>query len=94
MSDFKSNEALNALRDKLRSEDDEIIKKIMIRMDIVRDIGLLKQAQGIDIFDPAREEFNRERSRAISSGKIPTAMVDQVTDLLAHWARDIQRPLK
>lgn len=92
MTVTKSTETLERLRNRLRVIDDEIIFKIMERMDIVRDIGRLKNEQGLEIYDAARESFNRGRSREISSGKLPPEMSDQVTDLLAQWARDFQVP--
>lgn len=87
----KANLTLQRLRDKLRVQDDAIIKKVMTRMLIVQRIGQLKKAQGIEIFDAARETFNRAQSRKISKGRLPEAMVDELTDLLASWAKAIQK---
>lgn len=87
----KATAALKRLRDKLRVHDDAIIKKIMARVLIVRKIGQLKQAHGLEIFDAAREKFNRAESRKISKGQLPGPMVDEITDLLASWAKAIQK---
>jgi chorismate mutase len=87
----KAKLALQRLRDKLRVQDDAIIKKIMARTLIVEKIGQLKKAHELAIFDAAREKFNRAESRKISKGRLPAAMVDEITDLLASWAKTIQK---
>jgi chorismate mutase len=94
MSVGRSQKTLEQLRSELRQVDDDMIRAVISRMEIVGDIGRLKQAQGLNILDTGREDFNKERSRMISDGKLPAAMVEQLTDLLALWARDVQAKVK
>jgi chorismate mutase len=90
----KSNKRLETLREELRGIDDEIIRLVVKRMDIARDIGARKRATGAAILDAEREAFNRKHSKDIAAGALSGTMVDELTDLLAKWARDIQEKAK
>jgi chorismate mutase len=85
---------LESLRLVLRTIDDEIMRLVMRRMEVVHDIGMLKRLRNIEILDQVRESFNKERSHEITKGQLPTEMVDQLTDLLAYWARDVQAQMR
>jgi chorismate mutase len=90
MPNDKSNNRLETLREELRGIDDDIIRLVVKRMDIARRIGAAKRAVGAVILDAEREAFNRKHSKEIAAGAIPGAFVDELTHLLAKWARDVQ----
>ena len=62
-------ERLEELRDRIIAVDDEIIRMIGERRDLVLDIGRLKESLGLPVLDPAREarvvRRVAERSRAL-----------------------------
>ena len=63
------SEKLDELRDRIIAVDDEIIKLIGERRDLVVEVGLIKESLGLPILDPAREarvvRRVAERSRAL-----------------------------
>ncbi len=63
------DEGLEALRERIIAVDDEIIKLIGERRDLVIEIGRMKESLGLPILDPAREarvvRRVAERSRAL-----------------------------
>ena len=68
-SDAPPPERLEELRKRIIAADDEIIRLIGERRDLVLEIGRIKEALGLPILDPAREarvvRRVAERSRAL-----------------------------
>ncbi len=68
-SDAPPQERLEELRKRIIAADDEIIRLIGERRDLVLEIGRIKEALGLPILDPAREarvvRRVAERSRAL-----------------------------
>jgi chorismate mutase len=91
MEENDATKGLESLRDELRKNDDQIMGLVIRRSEIAREIGALKKKHGIPILDVQREAFNIQRNRDIARDKIPEAMVDELTDLLANWARELQK---
>ena len=78
---------LERLRGKLREIDDVIMDQVSARMDIVREVGRWKNAQGIPIQDLAQEAANLNRHRMRLKKKIPPQMIEELTDVLTKYAR-------
>jgi chorismate mutase len=93
MTDKLNTEELQNLRSDLRLIDDQIMQLLKQRMTIAMAIGKQKALLGIEILDTAREALNREHNRKFSDACLPTAMTDEVTDLLASWSRNIQNKI-
>lgn len=91
-NDDKDSE-LETIRARVRTIDDEIFGLLIERVSLVREIGSLKKTKSRPIYDPQREAFNIERNRKLASGKIPDSMINEMTDLLSKWAREIQKTL-
>ena len=91
-NDHKDSE-LEIIRSRVRTIDDEIFGLLIERVSLVRDIGSLKKTKSKPIYDPKREAFNMERNRKLASGKIPDSMINEMTDFLSKWAREIQKAL-
>ncbi len=68
-SDPPPQERLEELRERIIAADDEIIRLIGERRDLVLEVGRIKEALGLPILDPAREarvvRRVAERSRAL-----------------------------
>ena len=68
-SDAPPQERLEELRERIIAADDEIIRLIGERRDLVLEIGRIKEALGLPVLDPAREarvvRRVAERSRAL-----------------------------
>jgi len=68
-SDAPPQERLEELRERIIAADDEIIRLIGERRDLVLEVGRIKEALGLPILDPAREarvvRRVAERSRAL-----------------------------
>jgi chorismate mutase len=68
-SDVPPQERLEELRERIIAADDEIIRLIGERRDLVLEVGRIKEALGLPILDPAREarvvRRVAERSRAL-----------------------------
>lgn len=47
---------LNILRGEINKIDDELIKLIVMRQETAKLIGLAKKEQGLEVFNPAREQ--------------------------------------
>jgi chorismate mutase/prephenate dehydrogenase len=94
MNTGDTKDLLTPLRDNLRGVDDEIVRLVIRRMEIVREIGALKQKHGIEINDPAREASNLERNRKLCADKIPASFIDELSEILAKWSRWIQSQVR
>jgi 3-deoxy-7-phosphoheptulonate synthase / chorismate mutase len=84
---------LDVLREQVRKVDDQLIQLLLERVGLVKEIGRIKKLKSLPIFDPNREDFNNERNRELARGKIPESMIDEFTEYLANWAREIQKNL-
>jgi chorismate mutase/prephenate dehydratase len=82
---------LETIRARVRTIDDEIFGLLIERVSLAREIGSLKKTKSRPIYDPKREAFNIERNRELAGGKMPDAMITEITDFLANWAREIQK---
>ena len=69
----QSKKRLDTLREELRGVDDDIIRLVVKRMEIVRGIGAVKRAAGTAVFDAEREAFNRKHGKEVAAGadKVP-----------------------
>ena len=68
---------LNELRGKIDEIDDSVLKKLNERMELVKQIGKLKQTSGAPIYRPERERsiINRLTALAKSGGSLNRAAI-------------------
>jgi chorismate mutase len=78
---------LAALRKELRHIDQQVIDLISKRHELVRKIGETKQTLSLPVRDVPQEEINRTENKQFAKGRLADAMVDELSDFLAHWAR-------
>ena len=85
--------SLEELRGQVRVIDDDLVELLIRRAEVVREIGEFKKNNSLPIFDPERESFNIERNRKLAFNRLPEKMMDEFSDFLANWARELQKRL-
>lgn len=90
----KLQEELASLRSELRAIDERIFSQLILRREKVEAIAHLKSQLKIPVLDSARELENLRANRQFVAGRLSPDFVDEVTTLLATWARDLQNNLK
>lgn len=85
--------SLEVLRSQIRAIDDDMVALLIRRAEVVRRIGEFKKNNSLPIFDPERESFNIERNRKLAFNRLPEKMMDEFSDFLANWARELQKRL-
>lgn len=83
--------SLEVLRAQIRAIDDDMVGLLIRRAEIVRRIGEFKKNNSLPIFDPDRESFNVEQNRKLACNMLPEEMIDEFSEFLANWAREIQK---
>ena len=88
-----SQERLEELRERIIAVDDEIIKLIGERRDLVLEVGRIKESLGLPILDPAREarvvRRGAERARALG---VDEELTRDVIWRIISAARQTQSP--
>jgi chorismate mutase len=84
------NQELNELRQQLRKVDDDLIEIVCRRIEVVRKIGIAKKLTGTPILDSKQEMLNKQKNFDLAAGRVPSDLIDDLTELLAKWSRDIQ----
>ena len=84
------NQELNELRQQLRKVDDDLIEIVCRRIEVVRKIGIAKKLTGTPILDSKQEVLNKQKNFDLAAGRVPSDLIDDLTELLAKWSRDIQ----
>lgn len=83
MDDAKRVEDLGALRRRIDAIDDEIVRLLDQRAQVVREVGALKGSQGASIFRPEREDMILERTAGLSAQFSPKAMKAVFREILS-----------
>lgn len=81
---------IERLRQDLRKVDDELFELVCQRVDVIRKIGAVKKALNLPVLDAGQERVNKQRNLEVAAGRVPSELINQMTDLLAEWSRDIQ----
>jgi len=83
---------LNELRDKLDSIDNEVLKLINERMEIVHQVGVLKAHSGGAIYRPERERAIIDRLDNLNSGKLNRAAIEALFLEVFAISRNLELP--
>jgi chorismate mutase len=94
VSEMNIEKDLESLRHEVREIDDELVGLLVKRVEVAKKIGQIKKRNSLPIFDPQREAFNNDRNRELARGSLPEPMIDELTDFLANWAREIQKMVR
>ena len=86
------NQELEPLRDQIDQIDEQLVKLVSMRMDVVQEIGALKQASGTEVQDPQREAKVYVRMQQLSqTHNVPLEIVMHIYDYLMQKSRDSQQ---
>jgi len=83
---------LNELRDKLDSIDNEVLKLINERMEIVHQVGVLKAQSGGAIYRPERERAIIDRLESLNAGKLNRAAIEALFLEIFAISRNLELP--
>lgn len=87
-----SETGLQELRDKLDSIDDELLKLINKRMEIVHQVGELKAQSGGAIYRPEREKAIIDRLESLNSGRLNRNAIEALFLEIFAISRNFELP--
>lgn len=87
-----SEAGLKELRDKLDSIDNELLKLINERMEIVHQVGVLKAHSGGAIYRPEREKAIIERLDSLNDGKLNKSAIEALFLEIFAISRNLELP--
>lgn len=87
-----SEKGLKELRDKLDSIDNELLKLINERMEIVHQVGVLKANSGGAIYRPEREKAIIDRLDTLNNGKLNRKAIEALFLEIFAISRNIELP--
>jgi chorismate mutase/prephenate dehydratase len=83
---------LDALREKIDSIDDALLKLYNERMELVDQVGELKNTTGAPIYRPEREQAILNRLKSQNTGKLTNAAIDALFVEMFAVARNLELP--
>ncbi len=83
---------LKALRDKLDSIDNELLKLINERMEIVHQVGAVKAQSGGAIYRPEREKAIIDRLESLNEGKLNRSAIEALFLEIFAISRNLELP--
>ena len=87
-----SEAGLQELRDKLDAIDNELLKLINERMDLVHQVGELKAKSGGAIYRPEREKAIIDRLEELNNGKLNRAAIEALFLEIFAISRNLELP--
>lgn len=87
-----SEAGLQALRDKLDTIDNQLLKLINERMDVVHEVGVLKAHSGGAIYRPEREKAIIDRLEKLNDGKLNRAAIEALFLEIFAISRNLELP--
>ncbi len=83
---------LESLRKRIDEIDDKLLELYNARMELVDEVGKLKNSEGSPIYRPERERAILERLKANNKGKLNDAAIEALFLELFAVARNLERP--
>ena len=87
-----NEEGLKALRDQLDSIDNELLKLLNERMEVVHQVGVLKAHSGGAIYRPEREKAIIDRLDALNEGKLNRSAIEALFLEVFAISRNLELP--
>ena len=87
-----SEAGLDNLRDKLDSIDNELLKLVNERMEIVHQVGALKAKSGGAIYRPEREKAIIDRLESLNTGKLNRTAIEALFLEIFAISRNLELP--
>lgn len=86
------SDRFDELRDAIDAADRSLVALVNERLELVRELWLLKRARGLDHVDPGREEAIRAALAAANAGPLTAEGLEElVTEVLALTKREMGR---
>lgn len=85
---------LKPIREKIDELDVELLRLINERMQLVKEVGRIKAAGGLALFDPGREERIYDRLSKINPGPLTTTSLRAIYREILSASRLLQYPLQ
>lgn len=85
---------LNDLRERIDSIDDQLLQLLNARMEVVREVGILKQTQGSVIYRPEREAAIIERLHQKTHGLMNREAIEAIFLEVFAISRNLELPEK
>lgn len=83
---------LDSLRDGIDRLDDELLRILNERMELVHQIGVIKNTSGAPIYRPEREKEIISRLKSLNNGKLNSAAIEAVYLEIFAISRNLERP--
>jgi chorismate mutase/prephenate dehydratase len=83
---------LEALREKIDTIDDTLLELYNERMELVHQVGLLKNSSGSPIYRPEREQAILQRLKKRNSGKLTNGAIDALFLEMFAVSRNLELP--
>ena len=90
MADAETQARVQELRDRVNEVDQELIRALNERAQIVQEIATIKGEAGVQIFDPKREEEILQRVVDQNPGPIYDSSMRDIFELVLHRIRDLE----
>jgi len=90
----ESKEGLRTLRESIDRTDDELLRLLNRRMELVREVGRIKAENGWELFDPGREELIYRKLGEANPGPLPPEGLRSVYREILAASRMLQYPLQ
>jgi chorismate mutase/prephenate dehydratase len=87
-----SEAGLQAIREKLDTIDNQLLKLISERMDLVHEVGVLKAKSGGAIYRPEREKAIIDRLEKLNVGKLNRAAIEALFLEIFAISRNLELP--
>ena len=88
------DQKLNELRQQIDTIDDQLLQLLNARMEVVRQVGLLKQSQGSVIYRPEREAAIIERLHQKTQGLLNREAIEAIFLEIFATSRNLELPEK
>jgi len=82
---------LEDIRQQINAVDDQLLKLLNRRAQLVLDLGRVKFANGLKLFDPERERFIFEHATAGNQGPLSREAVTRLFERIIDESRRLER---
>jgi chorismate mutase/prephenate dehydratase len=94
VGEWTVNEELKGIRQSIDKTDQQLLKLLNERMELVREVGRIKAANGLELFDPGREEIIYRRLSEANPGPLTHESLRSIYREILAASRLLQYPLK
>ena len=84
--------SLNQVRQELGKKDLEILKLLNERACLSKEVGRIKEREGLEVYDPSQECRVYSRLKEANEGPLPDSAVDRIFHEILSSSRDLQAP--